>query len=347
MLSKTSISERPDSHHDSHEYSAAILADTYGRHFEYLRLSLTDVCNFRCTYCLPNGYQSSGPESFLSQSEISHLLTAFAELGIKKVRLTGGEPTVRPDILSVVSSIAKLSGIEKVALTTNGFRLEALASPLKEAGLTHINVSIDSLDEENFQKITGKGLLKNILAGVDKAISVGFKAVKINTVFLKDFNDFELPRFVEFVREMPVTVRFIELMATGHSQDYFRKHFLSTKIIESYLRDKGWNEISKQSTDGPAIEFSHPDYLGRIGMITPTAQDFCKSCNRLRVSSRGGLQLCLFGEGQVSLRPFLESSQQKEDLKIKISEALFLKPKAHDLQAGAIGKTKTLSMIGG
>lgn len=323
------------------------LADTHGRHFEYLRLSLTDVCNFRCTYCLPDGYKSSGPDSFLSQSEISHLLVAFSELGITKVRLTGGEPTVRPDILSVVNTIAKLKDIEKVALTTNGYRLDALAAPLREAGLTHINVSVDSLDEDNFQKITGRPLLKKILTGIDKALTVGFEAVKINTVFLKDLNDFELPGFVEFVRRRNVSVRFIELMATGHSQNYFRKHFLSTRIIESYLHDRGWNEIAKRTTDGPAIEFAHPDYLGRIGMITPTAQDFCRSCNRLRVSSRGGLQLCLFGEGQYDLRPYLDSSHQKEDLKQKVAEALFLKPRAHNLESGAIGATHTLSMIGG
>ncbi|MBL7668883.1 MAG: GTP 3',8-cyclase MoaA [Bdellovibrionaceae bacterium] len=327
--------------------STTSLADTHGRHFEYLRLSLTDVCNFRCTYCLPNGYKSSGPESFLSQSEISHLLAAFSELGITKVRLTGGEPTVRPDILSVVNTIAQLNGIKKVALTTNGYRLDALAGPLREAGLTHINVSVDSLDEDNFQKITGKPLLKKILTGIDNALEVGFEAVKINIVFLKDLNDFELPGFVEFVRRKNVSIRFIELMATGHSHEYFRKHFLSTRIIESCLRDKGWNEVAKRTTDGPAIEFSHPDYVGRIGMITPTAQNFCKSCNRLRVSSRGGLQLCLFGEGQYNLRPFLASANQKENLKQKIAEALFLKPRAHDLESGAIGTTHTLSMIGG
>ncbi|HEY8270616.1 MAG TPA: GTP 3',8-cyclase MoaA [Pseudobdellovibrionaceae bacterium] len=325
----------------------ALLRDSYDRQFQYLRLSLTEVCNFRCSYCLPNGYKSSCSDFPLGESEVFHLLQAFSELGISKVRLTGGEPTIRSDLVSLVQKISQIEGIDKIALTTNGYRLQSLAAPLFEAGLTNLNVSIDTLQEDKFQKITGKSNLKNVLAGMEKAISVGIPAVKINTVLLKDLNDIELPEFMEFVRKVPVSWRFIELMQTGNNKDFFRQRHLSTKVIDSYLRDRGWSEVSKQATDGPATEFSHPDYLGRIGIIAPYSKDFCKSCNRLRVSSRGALQLCLFGEGQVNLRHLLQASEQKEELKSKIEKSLFLKSVGHELHSGLTGQTQNLSMIGG
>ena len=323
------------------------LRDSYGRQFQYLRLSLTEACNFRCSYCLPDGYKTSCSDLPLEEHEIVNLLRAFSELGISKVRLTGGEPTVRRDIVPIVKKISQLDGISKIALTTNGFCLESLAVPLFEAGLTNLNVSVDSLHEETFLRITGKPLLKKVMAGVEKAISVGLRTVKINTVLLKDLNDLELPNFLEFVRRAPVSLRFIELMQTGTNSDYFRKHHLSTRVIDSYLRDRGWCEVAKQATDGPALEFSHPDYVGRIGLIAPYSTDFCKACNRLRVSSLGRLQLCLFGEGQLNLRDLLQTYDQKEQLKHKICAALLLKPVGHDLQSGFTGQTKNLSIIGG
>lgn len=323
------------------------LRDSHDRHFQYLRLSLTEVCNFCCSYCLPDGYKPSCADSQLNENEIVHLLQAFSELGIRKVRLTGGEPTVRTDLVSIVQKISQMEGIDKVALTTNAYRLQQLAAPLFEAGLTNLNVSMDSLQEDKFQKITGKPLLKSVLAGVQKAIAVGIPVVKINTVLLKDLNDDELPGFIEFTRQTPVSWRVIELMQTGGNGEYFRRHYLSTKIIDSYLRNRGWSEVSKQATDGPAMEFSHPDYLGRIGIISPYSKDFCKSCNRLRISSRGALQLCLFGEGQLSLRPLLQASEQKEELKYKIQKSLFLKSAGHELHSGLTGQTKNLSLIGG
>lgn len=323
------------------------LSDSYDRQFQYLRLSLTEVCNFRCGYCLPNGYKPSCGDAPLGESEVIHLVNAFAELGITKIRLTGGEPTIRLDIVSVVRKISKINGIKKIALTTNGYRLQELAVPLFEAGLTNLNVSVDSLCTKKFQKITGKPFLKNVMAGIEQAMSVGLPVVKINAVLLKDLNDCELPDFIEFVREAPISVRFIELMQTGNKDDYFRRHHLSPQFIEAYLRDRGWCEVPRQATDGPAIEFTHPEFLGRIGTITPYSKNFCKSCNRLRVSSRGGLQLCLFGDGQTSLRPWLQSADQKEELVRRIMQSLHFKPASHSLQEMKFGMTYNLSSIGG
>lgn len=323
------------------------LSDSYGRQFKYLRLSLTEVCNFRCSYCLPDGYKASCSSLPLNEIEIIHLLRAFSELGISKVRLTGGEPTVRRDLISIVKKISQIDGINKICLTTNGYCLQNLVGPLYEAGLTNLNVSVDSLQDETFCKITGKPILKNVLAGVTKAISIGLRTVKLNTVLLKDLNDSEVPDFVELVRELPISLRFIELMQTGMNGEYFRKHHLSTTVVDSYLQDRGWHKVTKQTTDGPAVEFCHPAYVGRIGLIAPYSKDFCKSCNRLRISSLGKLQLCLFGEGQLNLRNLLQDSDQKEELKQKITDALILKPVGHDLRSGITGHTKNLSLIGG
>lgn len=323
------------------------LRDSYDRRFQYLRLSLTEVCNFRCSYCLPDGYKSTRTDLPLNENEVIRLIGAFSELGVSKVRLTGGEPTLRHDLVSIIRKISQIDGIKKIGLTTNGYCLQSLAAPLFAAGLTNLNVSVDSLRPDAFHKITGKPFLKNVFAGINEAISIGFPLVKINTVLLKDLNDFELPDFVELGRNAPLSMRFIELMQTGNNADYFKKHHLSTTVIESYLQDRGWSLAPREATDGPAKEFFHPDYLGRIGMIAPYSKDFCKACNRLRVSSRGGLQLCLFGQGQLNLRDLLQESEQKEELKQKIVESLFLKGPGHDLQSGATGQTHNLSMIGG
>jgi len=322
------------------------LYDFYDRNFTYLRLSLTEKCNFKCSYCLPDGYKSTGCESELNLFEIGNLLRGFRELGITKVRLTGGEPTLRRDIVDIVS-LAKGLNFQKIALTTNGYRLNDLAAPLFAAGLTNLNVSVDSLDEINFQKITGQNALNKVLSGIKKSLSIGIPTVKINTVLLKDLNDFELKDFLEFVEQNPVSVRFIELMQTGENRDYFKKHHLSSLHINSFLKERGWYENSRKTTDGPAIELSHPDYLGKIGTIAPYSKDFCKSCNRLRVSGKGKLQLCLFGDGQINLRDFLQSPNQKDELKKKIVQSLSFKPIGHDLLNGLSGNTKNLSMIGG
>lgn len=322
------------------------LYDFYDRNFSYLRLSLTEKCNFRCTYCLPEGYKPTSCDSDLNLSEIHNLLRGFRELGITKIRFTGGEPTLRKDLIEIVS-LAKHLNFQKIALTTNGHRLLELAAPLYEVGLTNLNVSVDSLDEINFQKITGQNVLNKVLSGLKKSISLGIPTVKINTVLLKDLNDFELKDFLEFVRKNPVSVRFIELMQTGENLDYFKKHHLSAGNINSFLKDRGWSEISRKNSDGPAIELSHPDYLGSIGTISPYSKDFCKSCNRLRVSGRGRLQLCLFGDGQINLRDFLQNPNQKDELKEMIVQSLSFKPIGHELFNGLSGNTKNLSMIGG
>lgn len=323
------------------------LADAFGRRFPYLRLSVTDVCNFRCSYCLPDGYIKSGCEPFLSRTEIKRLVGAFADLGVQKIRLTGGEPTVRADFLDIAKDISLLTGIRKLAFTTNGYKLPEKAEAYLDSGLRHINISIDSLKPKQFEKITGHDRLNEILKGVELCLALGFDSVKINTVLLKHLNDQELDSFIEFVTDKPISLRFIELMRTGGNHAYFNDHHLSGSAVTERLIQLGWSLKSRGHDSGPALEFVHVKSLGSIGLIAPYSKDFCKTCNRLRVSSKGGLHLCLFGEGGFPLRPLLQSDEQREELKSMILKLMNFKKSGHFLHDGNSGATPHLASIGG
>ena len=324
----------------------AELTDSFARRFTYLRLSLTEKCNFRCTYCLPNGSECFSTQQDLTLAEIRRLVAAFAQLGTRKVRLTGGEPSLRRDLCEIIHSIKQIDGIESVALTTNGFRLEQDVAEWRAAGLDALNVSVDSLRPENFQLITGSGKLPGILRGLDRAQQLGFRQLKINSVLLRDLNHRELDDFLAFLRERDLCVRFIELMRTGDNADYFSAHHLSGQLIQQQLLDQGWTQQVRGRHAGPAQEFMHPDYAGRIGLIMPYSQDFCSSCNRLRVSSQGDLYLCLFAGQHQSLRHFLQDDDPQPLMQF-LTSALQHKASGHELQQGVTGSTRHLAMIGG
>ena len=324
-----------------------IITDGFGRRFPYLRLSLTDVCNFRCSYCLPDGYKKSGCEPFLSAEEIIRLVRAFAGLGVWKIRLTGGEPTVRPDFVAIAKSISEIPGIHRLAFTTNGYRLPERARDYYGAGLRAINISIDSLRPDQFKKITGHDRLAEVLGGVQASFDAGFESVKINTVLLKGLNDDELDRFIDFVADRPLSLRFIELMRTHDNQDYFKTHHLPGEVVTKKLLERGWRALPRKEGAGPAIEFEHPQSAGLIGLIAPYSKDFCKTCNRLRVSAKGALHLCLFGEGGVSLRDYLQEDNRQEELQEKIMGLMNFKRSAHFLHQGDSGVRNHLASIGG
>lgn len=323
-----------------------MLQDGFGRRFAYLRLSVTDVCNFRCEYCLPNGYQGT-PTGFMNVDEIRRLVTGFAELGTWKVRLTGGEPMVRKDFGQILETVRAVPGIGRIAMTTNGYRLKKTAAGLRSAGLDAVNISIDSLDPKRFEEITGDRRFADVLAGVDACLENEFDSIKINTVLLKGLNDGELPDFFEFVRERPVGLRFIELMETGDNRPYFEKRGVSGEIVRAKLLREGWQRIERGPVDGPAVEYRHPDYAGRIGLIAPYAPGFCDTCNRLRVTARGGLRLCLFGRGSRNLRPFLQRDEDIEQLKACLLTTLLGKKISHFLHEGDYGDTPHLAYTGG
>lgn len=325
-----------------------ILEDSQGRNFPYLRLSITDVCNFSCTYCLPNGYQKTGLEKEnLSVDEIQRLVRGFAELGTSKIRITGGEPTVRKDYLEVAKAINAVKGIEKIAITTNGYKLDQQAEDIYNAGIRSINVSVDSLSPDKFQEITGYKYFDKVINGIDKCLELGFDKVKINAVLLNDVNDIEFDQFMLYTKMKKVDVRFIELMHTGDNVDLFDKHHVSSDALKFKLESEGWVKTKRGLDAGPALEYSHPTHKGKMGVIAPYSKDFCKGCNRLRVSARGELQLCLFGNGRQSLRHLLQRDDQIEELKTTIQDALNYKKTTHFLHNGDYGITQNLASIGG
>lgn len=322
-----------------------MLQDAYGRRFYYLRLSITDVCNFRCTYCLPNGYQGSEQVPFLSVNELHNAASAFAQMGTQKVRLTGGEPSLRTDLPDIIERVASVRGIETLALTTNGYKLPQRIGQWVNAGLTALNVSIDTLDEKAFHDITGHNRLPEILDGLQEAHALGIQ-VKVNSVLMRDVND-DLTATMAFLKKTPVTLRFIEVMETRDQDVFFRAHHLSGQSIEACLLKDGWQPVLRERSAGPAKEFWHPDYVGRIGLIMPYSRDFCASCNRLRISSIGKLHLCLFSEAGIDIRPLLQQPQDAPALLAAVGEFVKGKGETHQLHQHTSGALDNLSQIGG
>jgi len=323
------------------------LSDGFGRTFKYLRLSVTEACNFRCSYCLPNGYRKCAGPQPLSVDELRRAATAFSELGLTKIRLTGGEPTVRKDFLEIAEAISALPNVKKLALTTNGYKLEHRATAFRNAGINAINISLDSLDPQTFHSVTGHDRCDEVLRGIDAAFEADFDSIKLNAVYLKGINDLELDAYLALAKNRPLSVRFIELMETGDHPAYFKRHHIPATVIADKLERAGWTKKLKAADAGPANEYVHPDYRGSIGLIAPYSKDFCKSCNRLRFSSMGKLHLCLFGEFGVPMRALLQSDDQIEELKAKLTKAVGQKVASHQLAAGLTGQTSNLSSIGG
>ena len=323
-----------------------MLMDRFARRFTYLRLSLTENCNFRCDYCLPDGPDCTSRQAELSVPEIRRLVTAFAALGTRKVRLTGGEPCLRKDLLEVIQTVKAVPGIEEVAITTNGYRLQRDLPAWREAGVDAINVSVDSLDPSTFHLITGQNRLPAILDGIDQAIALGIPKVKVNSVLLKGYNGGALPDFLEYIRNRKVSLRFIELMRTNDNVPYYQRHHISGQSIKDQLLVEGWQQCIKANTAGPAQEFWHPDYQGKLGLIMPYSRDFCDDCNRLRVSSLGQLFLCLFTENHQDLRHYLQSDDTAP-LQAALQQFVLSKKATHGLHAQESGATRHLAMIGG
>ncbi|MEG3768294.1 GTP 3',8-cyclase MoaA [Alteromonas sp. 14N.309.X.WAT.G.H12] len=322
-----------------------MLQDSFGRKFHYLRLSVTEACNFKCQYCLPDGYQGPSESSFLTVPEIRTLVTAFARLGTSKIRITGGEPSLRRDFPEIIALCRNTAGIKTLATTTHGGRLAKDALIWKEAGLDQVNVSIDSLDPRLFADITGQNKLTEILKGVDRALEVGLK-VKVNTVLLKGFAGKQLQEFKNWLVDTPVTLRFIELMETGDHPQFFNQQHLSGLPFKAQILDEGWTPVIRTQDAGPAEEFHHPDYAGRIGLILPYSKDFCSTCNRLRVAANGKLHLCLFSEYGIDIRPWLKAGDVNA-LMAHLQRLLGQKHATHYLHEGNTGATSHLAMLGG
>ncbi len=328
-----------------------MLKDSFGRSFPYIRLSITDVCNFKCGYCLPNGYQKNKSDNrkFLDINEIKRLAKGLSELGVCKIRLTGGEPSVRNDFFDIVDILKKQSGIKKTVVTTNGYRLDKIAKQIAESGLDGINISIDSLDRKTFEKITGHDRLPEILKGIENLQKLNFKNIKINAVLLKGVNssnkDFEA--WSNFIKTNEIDFRYIELMQTGENLEYFKKYHISSKILSNYLNENKWIIQTLGKDAGTAKNYINPLYKGKFGLIAPYSKNFCKTCNRLRITARGDLRLCLFGNTGINIRHLIQRDDQLEELKELISKQLNFKKESHYLELGNTGLTKNLSTTGG
>jgi cyclic pyranopterin phosphate synthase len=285
----------------------------------------------------------------MSAEEISRLTKALSELGVCKIRLTGGEPTVRKDFFDILKDMKQNSNIPKVTMTTNGYRLNKIAEQLNDAGLDGINISIDSLDREIFKKLTGHDRLLEILEGIKILQDLNFKNIKVNAVLLKGINDThkDFEKFGNFIKENKIDFRFIELMQTGDNLDYFNKNHVPSKIFKDYIEKNNWIYQTHGKDAGPSLNYINPEYKGKFGLIAPYSKDFCKTCNRLRVTSRGDLRLCLFGNTGISIRHLLQNDNQKEELVELIIKQLHLKKESHYLELGDTGITPNLSSTGG
>ncbi len=328
-----------------------ILKDSFGRKFPYIRLSISDVCNFKCGYCLPDGYQidKSDNRKFLHLDEIRRLAKALSELGVNKIRLTGGEPTVRKGFFDIVKTIKENSGIKKTVITTNGYHLDKIAHKIKESGLDGINISIDSLNREIFKTVTSHDRLDEILRGIKVLQGLNFNNIKINAVLLKGINDSEddFNQWSNFIEKNNIDFRYIELMQTGDNLDYFKKyHVTATKFI-NYLKKNNWIIQTFGRDAGPAKNYLNPKFKGKFGVIAPYSKDFCKSCNRLRITAKGDLRLCLFGNTGINIRHLMQKDNQIEELKDLILKQLNFKKESHYLEIGETGLTKNLSTTGG
>ena len=328
-----------------------ILKDSFGRKFPYIRLSISDVCNFKCGYCLPDGYKidRSDNRKFLNIEEIGRLAKALSELGVSKIRLTGGEPTVRKDFFEIIKIIKENSGIKKTVMTTNGYQLDKIADDIKNSGLDGINISIDSLNADTFKKITGHDRLEEILRGIKNLQKLNFKNIKINAVLLKGVNDSEkdFNNWAEFLKNNEIDFRYIELMQTGDNIDYFNNYHVPAKKFTDYLNNNNWIIQTFGKDAGPSKNYLNPKFKGKFGVIAPYSKDFCKSCNRLRITAKGDLRLCLFGNTGINIRHLMQKDNQIEELKDLILKQLNFKKESHYLEIGDTGLTKNLSTTGG
>jgi cyclic pyranopterin phosphate synthase len=299
---------------------------------------------------LPNGYQKSeNKKEFLSLEEIKRIGKALSELGVCKIRLTGGEPTVRKDFVEIIENLKSLPGINKVVFTTNGYNLKNIAKSVVNAKINGINISIDSLDREKFKFITGKDKLEDILIGLKVLQDLNFKNIKVNAVLLKGVNDGEqdFDSWQQFIKSNNVDFRYIELMQTGDNLDYFKKYHVSANVFRDYLLKKEWVHQTAGFDSGPSKNYIHKDFKGKFGIIAPYSKDFCKSCNRLRITAQGDLRLCLFGDTGISLRALLQNDEQIPQLKDLINAQLNFKKESHYLELGNTGITPHLASIGG
>uniref|UniRef100_U3IZD4 Molybdenum cofactor biosynthesis protein 1 n=1 Tax=Anas platyrhynchos platyrhynchos TaxID=8840 RepID=U3IZD4_ANAPP len=309
---------------------SAFLTDSFGRQHNYLRISLTEKCNLRCQYCMPEeGVQLTPKSELLTAQEIITLARLFVKEGVEKIRLTGGEPLIRPDVVDIVGQLNKLEGLKTIAITTNGINLARLLPRLKEAGVNAVNISLDTLVPAKYEFIVRRKGFHKVMEGIHKATELGYHPVKVNCVVMRGFNEDELLGFVEFTKDLPLDVRFIEYMPFDGNKWNFKK-MVSYKEMLDTIKQR-WPELEKLPCEASSTAKSYkvPHFQGQISFITSMSEHFCGSCNRLRITADGNLKVCLFGSSEVSLRDHLRSGASQEELVEIIGAAVSRKKKQH------------------
>lgn len=322
--------------------------DRFNRDISYLRISLTDACNLRCVYCMPENMTFRQRDELLSDAELHRLIGLFAAVGFRKIRFTGGEPTLRSGLVDLVGHAARTSGIETIGLTTNGVLLADLAAPLRAAGLRSVNISLDTLDPEKFRKITRWGQLDKVLAGLDAAARAGLR-VKLNAVVSRGTNDREdVVALARYTIEQSWQVRFIEQMPFGNNAKFQTKSMVSEDELRAVLAEAyGPLElVNNGRLDGEARLYRIAGASGCIGFISPVSKPFCADCTRMRLTAEGILRLCLLRDTEVDLRPLVRGGADDEAITARIREAVYDKPWGHGLEQHVI-PTRGMSEIGG
>ena len=323
------------------------LVDPFGRSIDYVRLSVTDRCDLRCFYCMPKGFKGfEEPEHWLSFDEIERVIAAFARLGTKRIRLTGGEPLVRKDLPELAQRLALLPGVEDLSLSTNATRLAKHAEDLRAGGVTRLNVSLDTLDPARFKEITG-GKLDKVLSGIMAAKAAGFAPIKINMVVMKGVNDQDVEDMVDFCIEHDFTLRFIETMPMGETGRAASDQFIDLHEIKQRLEQRFDLIPGMMPGGGPARYVQVAGTELRIGFITPISQHFCETCNRVRLSVDGTLYMCLGQDNKFELRPLLRAGISDNELEDAIRAAIALKPERHEFKEKPEQVLRFMSVTGG
>ena len=306
------------------------LIDPFGRTIEYLRISVTDRCDLRCSYCMSEDVEFLPRQDILSFEEIIRLAKSFAQLGVTKIRLTGGEPLMRKKLPELVASIKAIEGIEEVVMTTNGTLLTKYAQPLFEAGLSRLNISLDTLKADRFQKLTRRDRLQAVLDGIAEAKKYAFNSIKLNAVIMRGMNDDEIVPLTDFALENDLDISFIEEMPLGEVGYDRSVTFLASADIKNKIEEKYSLVASSYKTGGPAVYSSIAGYKSKIGFISPHTNNFCSDCNRVRITAVGRLLLCLGNENSQDLRSIIRDGCSDEELRNKLISALQLKPEKHN-----------------
>ncbi len=326
--------------------NAPVLTDQFGRRIDYVRLSVTDRCDLRCSYCIPEGFQGfEEPEYWLDFDEIERLLGAFARMGVRRVRLTGGEPLLRRDIAGLARRIAALPGIDDLSLSTNATQLDRHAAALRAAGVTRLNVSLDSLQQARVENINGRDVLAKIMAGLDAAQAAGFAPIKLNMVAMAGENDDEIDAMVAFCMQRGFVLRLIEIMpmgATGRNAAYLDLQPVKARLQKEF----GLVETTLDGA-GPARYLGTPDGRFNVGFITPISQHFCATCNRLRIAVDGTAYLCLGQDDKFEFRPLLRGGASDGEIEAAIRAAIDIKPERHEFREAPAKLVRFMSMTGG